>query len=141
MFDVWPSAGGKSIVSYSEFLRARQRISRRNQRRFRAVMEALERRLLLSQTFTVTNLADDGRTGSLRWAVEQAMTAGGTNTIDFTVSLSGTINMLNGPNHLGPLVFNSGTNTTIKGTPLINIDGNDDSTVWEVESGADFDSG
>jgi hypothetical protein len=136
MFDVWLSAGGKSIDSYSEFLRARQRISRRNQRRFRAVMESLERRLLLSQTFLVTNLADDGRSGSLRWAVEQAMSAGGGNTIDFQNNLSGTIDMLNGPTHLGPLVFTAGTNTTINGISGVNIVGNDDSTVWEIEAGA-----
>jgi hypothetical protein len=135
MYDVWRGTGGNSIVSYSDFLRARQRMSRRNQRRYRAVMEALERRLLLT-TFTVANLADDGRVGSLRYELEQAMAAGGTNTINFSSSLSGPIELLNGPQHLGPLVFDSGTNTTIEGNAGIPINGNDDATVFEIESGA-----
>jgi hypothetical protein len=136
---LWLRAGGSSIVSYSEFLQAHQGLRRRPRqrinRRMRTVMEALERRLLLT-TFTVNNLADDNRSGSLRWAVEQAMSAGGSNTIDFSGSLSGTIDLLNAPSHLGPLVFNSGTNTTINGSFSVIIRGNDDSTVFDINSGA-----
>ena len=32
----------------------------------------MERRVLLAQTFTVTNTLDDGSTGSLRWAINSA---------------------------------------------------------------------
>ena len=42
----------------------------------------LEDRCLLS-TWTVNNTLDDGSTGSLRWAITQADSMGGTETIDF----------------------------------------------------------
>jgi hypothetical protein len=53
-------------------------------------MERLEERVLLS-TFTVTNLLDDGSTGSLRWAINEvnADTSRGTDTIDFDVPGTG----------------------------------------------------
>ena len=35
-------------------------------------LEPMERRVLLAQTFTVTNTLDDGSTGSLRWAINSA---------------------------------------------------------------------
>jgi len=55
----------------------------------------LESRLLLS-TFTVTSLADDSGTGELRWAIQQANSAGGTNTINFKAGLTGTITLVQG---------------------------------------------
>ena len=45
-------------------------------------------------TFTVTSLADDGSTGTLRWAMTQANSAAGADIIDFDNSLSGTITLL-----------------------------------------------
>src|SRR5271163_37878 len=58
----------------------------------------LENRQLLS-TFTVTNTLDTvtngvPATGTLRWAVQQADLAGGTNTIDFESSLFDTAQMI-----------------------------------------------
>jgi fibronectin-binding autotransporter adhesin len=59
---------------------------------------ALEDRRLLS-TWTVTSTLDDGSTGTLRWAIGQANSAGGAETINFdptvfatsqTITLSGT---------------------------------------------------
>lgn len=97
-------------------------------------MEVLERRLLLN-TYTVTNLADDNRAGTLRVAVEQALANGGANTITFDPSLSGTIELLNAPTQNGPLDFTGG-NTTITDSGAVAVDGNDDATIFEVESGA-----
>ena len=47
-----------------------------------ALLETLEARTLLS-SFVVTNTLDDGSTGSLRWAVEQANTTSGADSITF----------------------------------------------------------
>lgn len=44
-------------------------------------------------TFTVSSLADDGSTGTLRWAMTQANSAAGADVIDFDNSLSGTITL------------------------------------------------
>src|SRR3954464_1466439 len=55
---------------------------RRQRRRLRPTLLALEDRQLLS-TFTVNSTADDGSTGTLRWAIDQANSAGGDETIAF----------------------------------------------------------
>jgi CSLREA domain-containing protein len=60
--------------------------------RLRPALEILEERVVLS-TFTVSNTVDDGRTGSLRWAVDQANTAGGSNKIDFNLPNAATIDL------------------------------------------------
>src|SRR5262245_41530762 len=49
----------------------------------RLTLEWLEDRITPS-TFTVSNLLDDGSTGSLRWAINQANSNPGADTIDFT---------------------------------------------------------
>ncbi len=55
-------------------------------------------------TFTVTSLADDGSTGTLRWAITQANSAAGADTIDFANGLTGTITLTsNLPNVTGNL--------------------------------------
>ena len=51
---------------------------------FRAELEALETRVTPS-TFTVSTTADSGA-GSLRQAITDANTAGGSNTINFTIT-------------------------------------------------------
>ena len=56
----------------------------------RAAIEALEGRTLLSTTYMVTTLADSGA-GSLRQAITDANTAGGTSTIDFKAGLTGNV--------------------------------------------------
>lgn len=44
-------------------------------------------------TFTVTSTADDGSTGTLRWAITQANSSAGSDTIDFDGSVSGVITL------------------------------------------------
>ncbi len=57
-------------------------VSKRKPRaRTRPRLEWLEERMVLS-TLTVTNTLDDGSTGSLRWAVTQANTSAGDDTIN-----------------------------------------------------------
>jgi hypothetical protein len=73
-------------------------VEARQRRRMHPTVLALEDRRLLS-TFTVTSTLDNGSVGSLRWAVGQANSAGGAETIAFdktvfktpqTITLSGT---------------------------------------------------
>jgi len=129
-----PTVGAFPTVSFSDVWRARRHHRGRRGRGIKVLMEVLERRLLLT-TYTITTLADDGRAGSLRWAVEQAMASGGANAINFDPSLSGTINLLNSPLHNGPLIFTGGT-TTITGSSAVAVNGNDDATVFEIDPGA-----
>src|SRR5580658_2940088 len=89
------------------------RRSRNSQQRLaKAVVEALESRVMLS-TYTVTSTADTGASGTLRWAINSANTSGTNATIDF--SLSGT-----GPWSIDlsstlPEVNDSGHSITING--------------------------
>ena len=78
--------------------RGRETFEGRQQRRLRPILLALEQRRLLS-TFTVNSTLDNGSTGTLRWAIGQANSTGGANTIDFdstvfntpqTITLGGT---------------------------------------------------
>src|SRR3954451_13203410 len=55
---------------------------RRQHRRLRPTLLALEDRQLLS-TFTVTSTLDDGTAGTLRYEIGQANTNPGDDTIDF----------------------------------------------------------
>jgi predicted outer membrane repeat protein len=71
-------------------------------------IESLEPRVLFS-TYTVTSLADDGTTGTLRWAVQQASADAGPDTIDFASGVTGTITLTQ-----GDLEFTGG-NTTVVG--------------------------
>src|SRR5262245_31626648 len=54
----------------------------------RLLLEALEDRTLLNGTFAVTNTNDSG-TGSLRWAIEQANSTPGPDTILFAIREDG----------------------------------------------------
>ncbi|MGD1278197.1 MAG: right-handed parallel beta-helix repeat-containing protein, partial [Tepidisphaeraceae bacterium] len=52
----------------------------------KTIVESLESRVLLS--YNVTSLADNGNSGTLRWAIQQADAAGGAQTITFAASLT-----------------------------------------------------
>ncbi|MDX2039413.1 MAG: choice-of-anchor Q domain-containing protein [Isosphaeraceae bacterium] len=60
-----------------------------HRRSFQPALFALEERTLLS-TFTVSNTLDDGSAGSLRWAIGQANSATGADTIDFDAAVFAT---------------------------------------------------
>ena len=60
----------------------RRTVETRRRRRMQPTLLALEDRRLLS-TFTVTSTLDNGSAGTLRWAVGQANSAGGAETIAF----------------------------------------------------------
>ena len=93
-------------------------------RRRRCVTEGLEKRVLLSTTFLVTNTADSGA-GSLRQAITSANQTSGSSIIDFAIG--------SGAQTIMPLSQLPSLNTTITidgtsqpgyaGTPLITIDG------------------
>lgn len=89
----------------------------------RASIEPLEMRRLLS--YTVTSLADDGSSGTLRWAITQANTAGGDQTINFSSSLtSGGPVSIDLSNTLPTLDDTSGTLTIDgPGASLLTING------------------
>lgn len=89
-------------------------------------LEALESRDLLS-TFTVINTSSDPATsGSLPWAVQQANSTPGTNTIDFNIPGSGTqiININSTLSLTNPVVIDGTSQPAYNGTPLISIQGN-----------------
>jgi parallel beta-helix repeat protein len=62
--------------------------NRDRNRTTRPVVEPFEDRTLLS-TFTVTKTIDDGSTGTLRWAIGQANSTSGSNTIGFNIGAVG----------------------------------------------------
>ncbi len=99
----------------------------------RPILEAMEDRLLLSNV-TVTNVADDGSAGSLRWALGQvsaqnngvtfAIPGAGIHTINLiatlpTISIPITIDGTSQPGYLGsPLIEISGVNAGAKADGL-----------------------
>jgi hypothetical protein len=109
----------------------------RGRLRLRPTLLALEGRTLLS-TFTVNSTADDGSTGTLRWAIDQANQNGQASTITFsslfnspqTITLSGgTLALTDTP----------GTTITGPGANLLTLNGNDAENggpVFEVSDGA-----
>jgi hypothetical protein len=92
---------------------------------FRPACEALEDRLVLS-TFYVTNTADNGAVGTLRWAVNEAnwdSSRGVSDTIVFANSLRGsTIKLSHGALELKP-VRSFTVGVTIDGGNAVTIDG------------------
>ncbi|HEV3340936.1 MAG TPA: hypothetical protein VG125_11285, partial [Pirellulales bacterium] len=73
------------------FTRPLGRTNRKATRAARLSLEALEERFCPS-TFTVTNTLNDGSVGSLPWAVSQANTTAGANTIKFDSSATSVFN-------------------------------------------------
>ena len=106
---------------------------RKAERRLRPTVLALEGRTLLS-TFTVNSTADNGSTGTLRWAIGQANSDNQADTIVFsslfntpqTITLTG-----------GPLALTDPATTTITGPAanLVTVSGNSASLVFDVEDG------
>ena len=98
------------------------------------ILEDLEGRRLLS-AFTVDSTADDGSSGTLRWAIEQANAASGATTIDFdptAFATSQTIELASGQlelsNEAGPLTIDGpSAGVTISGGGL--------SRVFQIDQG------
>lgn len=84
---------------------------------------------MMPTTFTVTSAADDGSTGTLRWAIEQADSATSASTIDFNIGTVGsqqTIAPLSAlPNITKPVLIDgwSQGGAGYTGAPLVAIDG------------------
>ena len=125
-----------------------RRVSKRLQSAAYGVIESLERRVLMSTNILVTGITDGAGTltpegGSnyddttLRGAINFAHTNGGSNTISFLSSLTGTISLSSAN---GPLIL-SQTNTKIQGlvggggTNVLSISGQNLITVFEIDQG------
>jgi parallel beta-helix repeat protein len=102
--------------------------------RLRPVLLALEDRVLLS-SFDVTSTADDGSTGTLRWAIAQANAASSASSIDIQLATSPrTITLSQGQLEL------SNTSASISiydgaGQGPVTVSGNNASRVFQVDPG------
>jgi hypothetical protein len=113
--------------------RRRRAGSRRVSGRFRPDCQPLEPRRPLS-TFTVTSTADDGSSGTLRWAVLAADSAGGSNTVAFDPTVFGAPQSIS--LQQGELVLTSGTLAIDgPGAGLLTIKGNHFDRIFQVNSG------
>ena len=100
-------------------------------RRLYPVVLSLEDRRLLA-TFHVTSTADDGRIGTLGWAVQQADEATTPSTIDFTLgNAPATITLSRGALELSNTV--QPTSITGPGAGLLNINGDGASSVFQID--------
>jgi hypothetical protein len=109
----------------------RRRAQKRRYLRLRPMPLTLEDRWLLS-TFTVTSTADDGGTGTLRWAVGQANAATSPSTIDFQLgSAPATIALMEKELELS----NTSSAITIDGpgADLLSISGSEAGRVFRVD--------
>jgi Bacterial Ig-like domain (group 3) len=110
--------------------------------RVKPVLVQLEDRRLLA-TFTVTSPLDTvtsgvAATGTLRWAIEQAQLAGGTDLIDFSSSVFNTQQTVTLGSGNGTLTLSaSSSSITIDGPGpgLLTINGNNNAVVLQVNSG------
>ncbi len=106
----------------------------RGRLRLRPGLMALEGRTLLS-TFTVNSTADNGSTGTLRWAVDQANSSDQASTIVFS-------SQFNTPQKItltgGPLVLSNPATTTITGPGenVLTISGKNATRVFAITPGS-----
>jgi hypothetical protein len=107
---------------------------RRGRRRMRPNLMALEDRALLS-TFTVTGTADDGSFGTLRWAIGQANSTAGADTIVFDSSFNSAKTITLGGS---ALTLTDPATTTISGPGAgrLSVSGNNTSRVFAINPGA-----
>ncbi len=112
------------------------RTRRRSARRIRRpILESLEARQLLA-TFTVMSTADDGGSGTLRYAIGEANAASTPSTIDFKLGTSpATITLTQGQLEVDNYFY--GITIDGPGASMLTISGNDASRVFEVGFGTD----
>src|SRR3954447_22215775 len=114
--------------------RPRARSIRKRLTRPRLGVEALEGRLVPS-TFTVLNTLDDTNPGSLRWAVGQANSMPGADTIAFDSTAFKTPHTITLT--AGQLELSDAATTTITDPAAgLTISGNNASRVFAIDSGA-----
>ena len=111
-----------------------QRTNRRGPRRVRLGLEALEDRRVPS-TFTVNNLLDDGSVGSLRWAVGQANSSLGDNTINFDKTVFKTPQTITLSGSQLELTDTTGTETITGPAVGVTLSGNNASRVFQIDGG------
>jgi hypothetical protein len=108
----------------------------RDRKHFRLKPELLvleERRL--PSTFTVTSTADDGSTGTLRWAIAQANANSGANTIDFDPTAFGTPQAITLGGSQLELSNTSGTQTITGPAAGATVSGGGKSRVFQIDGG------
>jgi hypothetical protein len=112
----------------------RERDTARRRWRLRPSVMALEGRKLLSTTWTVSSLADDGSAGTLRSEIGQADATAGDNIINFsgtgTITLSGTELELNNTSGDPKQTIE----ITGPGANLLSVSGNNASRVFQVDA-------
>jgi hypothetical protein len=86
------------------------------------MLEHLETRLAPA-TFTVTNTLDDGSTGSLRWAILQANSSSGPDTIAFSSPYFSTAKSITLTSAFPPLTDSAQTTIRGSGASRLTIDG------------------
>jgi hypothetical protein len=106
----------------------------RQRRRMRPTVLALEDRRLMS-TFTVTSTLDNGTVGTLRWAVGQANSAGGAETIAFDKTVFKTQQTIILTGTELELSDTSGTETITGPKAGVTVSGGGLSRVFQVDGG------
>ena len=109
-------------------------VEARKRRRMRPTLMALEDRRLLS-TFTVTSTLDDGSAGTLRWAVGQANSAGGAETIAFDKTVFKTPQTITLTGTQLELSDTTGTETITGPKAGVTVSGGGLSRVFQVDGG------
>jgi MBG domain (YGX type)/Right handed beta helix region/Matrixin len=109
------------------------RSSRKSSRRRLLAMEWLEDRKLLTN-FTVNNTLDDGSVGSLRWAVGQANSTSGANTIAFDATVFATPQTITLATGVLTLTDTTGYETITGPAAGVTISGNNASGVFSINS-------
>ena len=100
----------------------------------RPTVLALEDRRLLS-TFTVTSTLDNGSAGTLRWAVGQANSAGGAETITFDKTVFKTPQTITLTGTQLELTDTTGTETITGPKVGVTVSGGEHSRVFQVDGG------
>jgi hypothetical protein len=110
----------------------------RDRGRFRLKPEllALEERRLPS-TFTVTITADDGSTGTLRWAITRANANSGANTINFDPTAFGRPQAITLSGSQLELSNTSGTQTITGPAAGVTVSGGGKSRVFQIDGGVE----